>query len=35
MRFNKETAVKAITPHDASALSKMHPAAVRPWIKRL
>jgi hypothetical protein len=35
MRSDKETAAEAATPHDASAPSKMHPAAVRPRIKRL
>ena len=28
-------AVEAITPHDASAPSKIYPAAIRPRIKRL
>jgi hypothetical protein len=35
MRSDKETAAEATTPHDASAPSKMHPAAVRPRIKRV
>jgi hypothetical protein len=35
MRSDKETSVEAATPHDASAYSKMYPAAVRPRIKRL
>jgi hypothetical protein len=35
MRSDKETSAEAATPHDASAHSKMHPAAVRPRIKRL
>jgi hypothetical protein len=32
---NKETSTEAITPHDASAPSKIYPAAVRPRIKRV
>ncbi|PMD55365.1 uncharacterized protein K444DRAFT_617806, partial [Hyaloscypha bicolor E] len=35
MRSDKETAAEAATPHDASAPSRMHPATVRPRIKRL
>ncbi|CZR65262.1 uncharacterized protein PAC_15162 [Phialocephala subalpina] len=35
MRSNKETSAEAVTPHDAGAHSKMHPAAVRPRIKRV
>jgi hypothetical protein len=35
MRSDKETSAEATTPHDASAHSKMHPAAVRPRIKRV
>jgi len=35
MRSDKETSAEAATPHDASAHSKMRPAAVRPRIKRV
>jgi hypothetical protein len=35
MRSDKETSAEAATPHDASAPSKMYPAAVRPRIKRV
>jgi hypothetical protein len=35
MRSDKETAAEAATPNGASAHSKMHPAAVRPRIKRV
>jgi len=35
MHSNKETFVKAITPHDASAYLKMRLAAVCPRIKRV
>jgi hypothetical protein len=35
MRSDMETSVEAATPHDAGAHSKMHPAAVRPRIKRI
>jgi hypothetical protein len=35
IRSDKETSAEAATPHDASAHSKMHPAAVRPRIKRV
>jgi hypothetical protein len=35
LRSDKETSAETVTPHDASAHSKMHPAAVRPQIKRV
>ncbi len=35
MRCDKETSAEAATPHEAIAHSKMHPAAVRPLIKRV
>jgi len=35
MRSNKETSAEATTPHDAGAHSRVHPAAVRPRIKRV
>jgi hypothetical protein len=35
MRCDKETSAEAGTPHDASPPSKIHPAAVRPRIKRV
>ena len=35
MHSNKDTPADAVTSHDTGAHSKMHPAAVRPQIKRV
>ncbi|PMD15355.1 hypothetical protein NA56DRAFT_582249 [Hyaloscypha hepaticicola] len=35
MRSDKETSTEAATPHDASAHPKIHPAVVRPRMKRV